>query len=294
MIGRRAWIRDNLASLAYLTDPVADQLVRSTGLTREVARRMLGLQLGAVFGYLSTRVLGQYEVFLPGGREPGRLTLVGPNLVHLERTLLPETDVSPPEFRMGIALHEIAHRLQFEGVGWMRPTLRSLLDDYLADARVDPERMRATVERAGEMLRSPQRLFDSKQLLELVLTSAQRTVLERAQNLMALLEGHGNAVMDWGAKVVAIEDGIDLDPSRVRRVLNERRKRPTDKAMRKAMGLSMKAEQYRIGERFILSVADTHGQDMFNRVWEDADHVPTAAELEEPEDWVARVSGQSR
>jgi coenzyme F420 biosynthesis associated uncharacterized protein len=293
VVGRRAWMRDNLASLAWLTDPVADQLVRRSGVGREVAKRALAIQLGVVFGYLSTRVLGQYEVFLPGDEEPGRLTLVGPNLVRLEREYLPTTDVSTAEFRMGIALHESAHRLQFEGVEWLRPTLRRTLDEYLADARIDPERVRETIDRAGELLRNPQRLLDAKELLEVVLTPAQRTLLERAQNIVTLLEGHGNVVMDWGAEVIVDEDGLDLDPSRVRQVLNRRRQRPADQVLRKALGLSMKAEQYRVGERFIFAVEQAHGRAAFNRVWDDPAHMPTAAELDDPDGWMARVAGRA-
>lgn len=293
VVGRRTWIRDNLASLAWLTDPIAEQLVHRSGVGRAVARRALGIQLGVVFGYLSTRVLGQYEVFLPGDETPGRLTLVGPNLVKLERRLLPQTDVSPDEFRMGIALHESAHRLQFEGVEWMRPTLRGILDEYLADARIDPERVRETVERAGDLLRNPQRLLDARELLDVVLTPTQRDLLERAQNLVTLLEGHGNVVMDWGAELVVAEDGLDLDPGRVRRVLNQRRQRPADQALRKALGLAMKAEQYRVGERFIFDVAAAHGRATFDRVWDRPGNVPTAEELTDPDRWVARVAGSA-
>lgn len=290
VVGRRTWIRDNLASLAYLTDPIADQLVRRSGVARELTRRALGFQLGAVFGYLSTRVLGQYEVFLPGGREPGRLTLVGPNVLKLERDFLPATDVSVSQFRMGIALHEIAHRLQFEGVPWLRPQLRGILDAYLADARLDPERVKATVERAGELLRNPSRLLDAQQVLEVVLTPAQRGLLEQAQSLMALLEGHGNAAMDWGSEVIAAEDGLQVDPTRVRRVLNERRQKPADQVLRRAMGLSMKAEQYQVGERFILDVEAAHGRETFNQVWESPANVPAGPELADPQAWVTRVA----
>ena len=291
VVGRRAWIRNNLATLADLTDPVAERLVRTSGMARTMTRRGLGLQLGVVFGFLSTKVLGQYEALLPGGQTPGRLTIVGPNLVVLEREMLPESEVDAAELRMGLCLHEVAHRLQFEAVPWLRPELRSIVDAYVADARVDPDRLREAAAAAGEVLRNPARVLDDpRALLDTVLTPGQRELLDRAQNLMSLLEGHGNVVMEWGAEIVDAEEGVGLDPARVRTVLNRRREKAGDQALRKALGLAMKAEQYRVGERFILDVAERHGRSTFDRVWEDPSHVPDGDELTDPDAWVARVT----
>lgn len=288
VLGRRAWIEANLASLAWLTDPMADRLLGQT-VNRALATRALALQLGVVFGYLATKVLGQYELFLPGGVEPGRLTLVGPNLLELERNLLVESALDAEEFRFGVILHELAHRLQFEAVPWLRPELRAVLDEYLGETSLDPDRLRDVAANVGKLLRDPGALTDPQRLLALVLSPRQQELVERAQTLMSLLEGHGNAVMDWGAGLAAERAGIELDPTRVRTILNRRRSNPADQLLRRALGLSMKAQQYQKGEAFILSVVERYGRERFNRVWERPEHVPTTAELEEPERWARRV-----
>lgn len=293
VVGRRRWIADNLAAIAALTDPVADDLVRTSGLARAVARRGVAVQVGVVFGYLSTKVLGQYEVFHPSAladdSEPGRITLVGPNLVELERTVLPGSGVAPSQVRMGLCLHELAHRLQFEGVPWLRPRLRGILDAYLADARLEPEQVRRAASRARELLANPREL-ELQAVLDAVLTPRQRGLFDEAQTLMSLLEGHGNVVMDWGAEQLAADPHAPaFDPSTVRGLLNRRRASTSDSVLRKALGLQLKAAQYREGERFIFAVADAHGRSAFNRVWQEPTFVPTAEELGKPDTWVARV-----
>ena len=294
VVGRREWIQRNLDALAAITAPVADKLAqRPSRSSRRLARQAVAVQIGVVFGYLSTRVLGQYEVFgvpaTPEEAHVGRLLLVGPNLLELEATLLPEAGVSPEEFRMGVCLHELAHRLQFEAVDWTKGLLRGLLDEYLSEVDFDPERFRTAAKRLPELLRDPERMREPQTLIELVLTPRQAEVIHQAQSLMSLFEGHGNVCMDWGAQAAQAAGVAHPDPARVREVLNSRRGQKLHKVAQRAMGLSMKAEQYRTGERFILDVAERYGRDTFHEVWRRPANVPTAEELQDPDAWVARL-----
>ena len=85
-----------------------------------VGSRVTGVEVGAVLAFLASRVLGQYELFLPpdptGQAATGRLTLVAPNIVHAEL----ELNVNPRDFRLWVCLHEETHRVQFTGVPWLR------------------------------------------------------------------------------------------------------------------------------------------------------------------------------
>ncbi|HSK95730.1 MAG TPA: zinc-dependent metalloprotease [Euzebyales bacterium] len=290
VVSRGAWLRSNLASIAWLVDPMAEQLMDRSDVSRALARKALGAQLGLVFGYLATKVLGQYEVLLPEDEEPGRLTLVGPNLVQLEREFLPSVRVSSNAFRMGVVLHELAHWLQFEGVDWLRPTLRQIVSTYLAETRLDADRLRATVDRLGELLRSARSGLHLQQFLEVVLTPEQRALMTRAQAMMSLLEGHGNVVMDWGAQLLEERGHTEFEAAGVRQALNERRRRGADRVLFNLLGLSLKAQQYSVGERFIMAVERDHGRDVFNRVWRSPDNLPTLDELEHPDRWVRRMS----
>jgi coenzyme F420 biosynthesis associated uncharacterized protein len=287
VVGRGEWIADNLASMRWLTDPHAHRLLRRTALPPAASRQAVGAQLGLVFGWLSTRVLGQYEVFLPGGRTPGRLTLVGPNLLSVRRELdRAGSGIRLDDLVLGVVLHELGHRLQFEAVPWLRPHLLDLVETYLSGTRLDPDRVRAGLAGLARKVASGQ--VELSDVAELVLTPEQAELLGAAQSLMSLLEGHGNVVMDWGAEVLA-DEGVD--PTRVRQALNARREAAGPaKVVGRVLGLGAKAAQYAVGERFVLAVAERHGREAFGRVWQDPAHIPTADELGDPDAWVRRVA----
>jgi putative hydrolase len=88
--------------------------------------------MGSVLAYLSSKVLGQYEAFTAEGT-PGRLLLVAPNLVEIERRL----GVDPHDFRLWVALHEVTHRTQFTAVPWMHDHVRAEIGSLLEATSLD-------------------------------------------------------------------------------------------------------------------------------------------------------------
>ena len=65
VMGRGDWIRQNVAGLQRLMEPLAQRLLEKRPTRPTIARKAVGAQAGAILGYVSRRVLGQFDVFLP-------------------------------------------------------------------------------------------------------------------------------------------------------------------------------------------------------------------------------------
>lgn len=273
VVSRSGWVHANLIGLRGALEPLARRL---TG--RRVASGALSVQLGGLFGLLSTKVLGQYVLPL-GGAGQAQLIVVGPNVLELTERYGPLAS----DVRRTILLHELTHRLQFDAVPWLGDHLRSILVRYLESSRVDPGVLFEIIARIPEVLRSVREEQEVAPLLTLVLTEEQRAIVDEAQALMSLLEGHGTAAM------YAAADGLVEDPEQVRDAIERRRSDFTSRMVGALSGMDMKRRQYRDGELFVRRVVDQAGVDGLNRAFAAPDNLPTLEEISEPQRWVDRV-----
>jgi coenzyme F420 biosynthesis associated uncharacterized protein len=306
VVDRPGWVRANVAGFRELLKPLLDKMEERRGsgpggaVLGAVGGKVTGVELGMLLSFLSSRVLGQYETFAPATRDlpaapngGGRLLLVAPNIVHVER----ELDVDPHDFRLWVCLHEETHRTQFTAVPWLRDHLEGEIQSFLAETDVDPmtflERIREAAQSlAGARPEGEQGEGDDggRSLVELVQSPAQREILARLTSVMSLLEGHADFVMD------GVGPAVVPSVAEIREKFKERRQKGAsrlDLALRKLLGLDAKLRQYRDGERFVRAVVNEVGMDGFNRVWTSPNTLPTKAEIAKPADWVARVHRKS-
>ncbi|WP_372349973.1 zinc-dependent metalloprotease [Streptomyces sp. KL116D] len=302
VVDRPGWVKANVAGFREILKPLLDKMQeRRSGpggaVLGAVGGKVTGVELGMLLSFLSSRVLGQYETFAPATRElpaapdgGGRLLLVAPNIVHVER----ELDVDPHDFRLWVCLHEETHRTQFTAVPWLRDHLEGEIQSFLAETEVDPTTFLERVREAAQSLAGgrPDTEEDDggRSLVELVQSPAQREILARLTAVMSLLEGHADYVMDGVGPAVVPTVG------EIREKFQQRRQKGAsrlDLALRKLLGLDAKLRQYRDGERFVRAVVDQVGMDGFNRVWTSPNTLPTKAEIAKPADWVARVHNKT-
>lgn len=277
VVGRGGFVAANLAGMRGAFEPLRERLERR----RHVASRVLGVQLGALLGLLSSKVLGQFVLPL-GGPGGGQLLVVGPNVLDLAD----EYGELAADIRRTVVLHEVTHRLQFDATPWLGDHLRGLMDRYLAGSRVDPAALAEIAPRLPRAVAAVKESGDLQPLLQTVLTEEQFAVIDEAQGLMSLLEGHGNAAMYEAAPAQLIRD-----PSAVREALASRRNDVTSKLLTAVAGMEMKRRQYREGETFVREVVELAGIRGLNRAFVAPDHLPRGDEVADPAGWLARVGG---
>ena len=299
-LDRGEWVDANLATLRRVLRPLAAKVAerrswRAGGplpaAMRSSTRAVAGAQAGTLLGYVSQRVLGQYDLPLPGpdqaagngqGRGPseGTVWYVVPNIVAAER----RHGFRPADFRLWIALHETAHRRQFDGVAWLPGHIQGLLDAYLGSVEVDDEALRRLAQRVQGLARraiAGERI----ELLDFLVTPEQRQIVDRVQATMTVLEGHGEFVMDQlGGRLVP-------GHQHMHDTLRARRNAPgaVDRLIQQLLGFRQKLDQYAMGERFVRRLFDRGGMDAVNRVFAAPEALPTMDEVRDPDRYLARA-----
>src|SRR5271169_95071 len=264
VVDRPGWIRANVDGFRVVLEPLVDQLrertqgaaapSRPASVISSVGSRVTGIQAGLILAYLSGRVLGQYELFLP-----------------------PET--SPVDGQQ-------PGRLQFTAVPWLRDYVQSQMTEFLLASELDPAAMLQRVRAAADAMAGAVRGGDGGSLLEAVATPAQREIMDRLTSVMTLVEGHGDYVMD------AVGPQVVPSVEQIRERFNSRRGSSgrIEQTIRRILGIDLKMKQYAEGSRFVRTVVDEVGMAAFNKVWTSPETLPTKEEFARPQGWVERVA----
>jgi uncharacterized protein (DUF2342 family) len=158
-------------------------------------------------------------------------------------------DAPYDRFRRWIAFHEVTHAAEFGAAPWLADHLESAMEE------------------AVEKLSSG---------------SIDREKLGELDTTMTAVEGYAELVMDRA---------FDDEYEDLREKLDERRqgRGPFEQLIRRLLGLSMKRQQYERGKAFFDTVVERRDVETAGRVWDSPEALPSDAELDEPEAWLARI-----
>ena len=158
-------------------------------------------------------------------------------------------DVEEPRFRRWIAFHEVSHAAEFGAAPWLADELETHLETAIGA------------------------LTDGR---------LDREALASLDTTMTAVEGYAELLMD---------EAFDGEYADLRRKLDEQRsgRGPISRLVRRLLGLGMKRRQYERGKEFFQTVADARGVAGASAVWDRPENLPTDAELDDPQRWLARV-----
>jgi coenzyme F420 biosynthesis associated uncharacterized protein len=284
VMGRGDWVEANMRSIERAIEPMLVRTVeahagRGSVDPKRLRTKALGAQVGALFGYVSRKVMGQFDPFLPPD-DDGLIYFVGPNLLDAEGRF----GLDAEDFRKWIALHEVAHKVQFSHANWLRGHVLTSLDTYIQMTQLDAKRIAENLGRLVGEIRGGAQL-KTLGIMYALMTPEQRAVFLRMQATMALVEGHASYVMNETAE----RAGIATLPHMKRMLASRRSVGGLEKTFQQAIGFDQKIRQYGTGEAFVSHVVERAGMGVFNRVWSSPATLPHTEEIAEPERWLARV-----
>jgi coenzyme F420 biosynthesis associated uncharacterized protein len=269
-LDRLSWLKLNVGLMRQALAPMEKSAVVANSLLAQMGRAGLSQYVALLLGFLSGRVLGQFDPQLLG-REPLEhgLYLVEPNVASWQE----QEDLPGEDLRRWLILHELTHAWQFAAHPWLRDHLNEQLRRLVA---------LAVGAREGEEGRPP----SLGTLLSLATgVPGQLALVRRVQATMSLVEGYGNLGMNLVGR--SLLPGFDQLEDAYRRRSGQRS--PLELLLWRVTGLELKLQQYRVGEAFASAVHERYGMATLNRAWETPDTLPSPEELRDPDRWYRRV-----
>lgn len=291
-VDKRQWTERNLRSFRYLVEPLADKLTSGAAdlapmggmpgmgaMLGQLGPALLGLQMGAMVGYMSHRVLGQFDIGLPTA-DPGDLYYVVPNI----EAFASGNGLDPRQVRLWVALHEVTHQAEF-AQDWVRPHFMQLITAYIEDMQVDTGELTEQFQDFSDPAKLQELLSDPAGLTGMLTGSGNKEKLDAIHAFMSVMEGYSDYLMDRAAPKLL----PDLD--RMRAAMSSRREDQTEgeSLLNRLLGMDLKREQYEQGAAFCTTVEERWGAEALAKLWEGPEHLPSMDEIRDPLGWAARV-----
>lgn len=291
-VDRHAWAEQNEQSFRYLIEPLADKFSGVSGgagmaspFLAPMAPVILGVQAGTMIGFMSHRVLGQFDTGLPA-LDHDDLYLVIPNVEAFAAT----NSIESHQIRMWAVLREVTNHALLN-VEWVRGFFIDAIAEFYKTVEFDPSGLMDMM--AG--LQDPAALQDPDALGGLVDepgglarmlgSTHDPKALEPIQAFLAFAEGFGDyavrtAAHDLMPQLGEIESAVAL-----------RRSEPNEaeQFLQQLLGLQIDRHRAADAAEFCADVERRWGQETLERLWEDPEKLPRLEELTDPVGWAARV-----
>jgi putative hydrolase len=290
-VDRRTWADRNEQSFRYLIEPLSGKLGGGAPgsmpgqFLAPMAPVILGLQAGTMIGFMSHRVLGQFDTGLPA-LDHDSLFLVVPNV----EAFAQEHSIEAQQVRMWAVLREVTNHAILS-VSWVRGYFIKAITGFYDTVEFDPS---ALLDMLGGMQDPSSRpdpsaleglVGEPGGLAHLLGSSHDPDALEPIQAFLAFVEGFG----DYAVRTAA----GDLMPqlNEIESAVRLRRSEPNEAEQFLHQLLGLRIDRHRAADaaQFCSDVERRWGAETLERLWEDPEKLPRLDELTDAVGWAARV-----
>ena len=267
------------------TDLNADPMMAMmANLSKMMAPSMMGMAVGSMVGRMATQAFGQHDLPIP--RQDSSLTVLPGNIDRFAE----EWTISADEMRMWVLAQELTGHALFS-ISSLREDFASLVRRHVGAFKPDPEaiaeKLSSLDSDEGDPMQAMQQvLSDPAVLLGAVQSAEQRELQPSLDAAAAAVVGYVDYMVDGVSVRVIGGDALRIAEAVRRRRVDHN---ADDLYTERLLGLRLTHHQVQRGKNFVAGVVDRVGEARLSALLARPKALPTAAEIDAPGLWVARL-----
>jgi putative hydrolase len=253
-------------------------------LSKMMAPSMMGMAVGSMVGRMATQAFGQHDLPIP--RQDSSLTVLPGNIDRFAE----EWSISADEMRMWVLAQELTGHALFS-ITSLREDFASLVRRHVGAFKPDPEaiaeKLSSLDSDEGDPMQAMQQvLSDPAVLLGAVQSAEQRELQPSLDAAAAAVVGYVDYMVDGVSVRVIGGDALRIAEAVRRRRVDHS---ADDLYTERLLGLRLTHHQVQRGKNFVAGVVDRVGEARLSALLARPKALPTAAEIDAPGLWVARL-----
>jgi putative hydrolase len=253
-------------------------------LSKMMAPSMMGMAVGSMVGRMATQAFGQHDLPIP--RQDSSLSVLPGNIDRFAE----EWSISADEMRMWVLAQELTGHALFS-ITSLREDFASLVRRHVGAFKPDPEaiaeKLSSLDSDEGDPMQAMQQvLSDPAVLLGAVQSAEQRELQPSLDAAAAAVVGYVDYMVDGVSVRVIGGDALRIAEAVRRRRVDHN---ADDLYTERLLGLRLTHHQVQRGKNFVAGVVDRVGEARLSALLARPKALPTAAEIDAPGLWVARL-----
>ena len=260
------------------SDPMSDMIGQAFS---SLGPMLVTISAGSMLGHLAQQSLGQYDLPVPRSSDE---ILIVPTAIDAAAE---NWAINRDDLRLWILIHEMAAHTVLS-IPHVSKRLETLLLDFASAFRPNTEQIQMEMGDITDMSQLEeigQKFNDPEMVLSMMRSPAHDLIVPQLDALVASILGY----VSHAVKVAC--DPLLPNHEAIQEHFRQRwlNSAPADRFTERLLGLEIDGQTLHRGDSFISGVTERAGQSGLDRLWADELDLPTAAEVDAPGLWLARI-----